>query len=184
MDSSASRSENTKDTDNTDKEQAVRLDTAYMMLETIPSVMGFVSSDLRRNSPVDNSVHFQLLRTLRRGRRNLHQLADQQGVRLPTMSRTVSVLENRGWVERVRSEEDRRTVFACITDDGIAVLNEVEDMAVHRAADLLACLPEKELENLRSGLSTLYEIVREHLGTTVEEGTVDGKPPGCKESEE
>ena len=170
-------------TDNTDKEQAMRLDTAYVMLETIPSVMGFVSSDLRRNSPVDNSVHFRLLRTLRRGRRSLHQLADQQGVRLPTMSRTVSVLENRGWVERVRSEEDRRTVFACITDDGTAVLNEVEVMAVHRAADLLACLPEKELENLRSGLATLYEVVREHLGDAVEEGTGNGNPPGCKERE-
>ncbi len=164
-----------------EREEEMRLSTAYVLLETVPSIMGFVSSELRRNSPVDNSVHFRLLRTLRRGRRSLHELAEQQGVRLPTMSRTVSVLEKRGWVERIRSDEDRRTVFACITETGTTVLQEVEEMAARRAADLLACLPNEELEKLNSGLATLFEVVREQLGTSAEEGGEQAPVHGCEE---
>ncbi|MFW5807226.1 MAG: MarR family transcriptional regulator, partial [Spirochaetota bacterium] len=78
--------------------------------------MGFVSSKLRRNVEVDNAVHFRLLRTLRRGPRSLHELADLHEVRLPTMSRTVTVLQSRGWVNRTRSEDDRRTVFTSLTE--------------------------------------------------------------------
>jgi DNA-binding MarR family transcriptional regulator len=164
-------------------EDATRLDTAYVLLETVPPIMGFVSSELRRHSPIENSVHFRLLRILRRSRRNLHELADQQGVRLPTMSRTVSVLESRGWVKRIRSEEDRRTVFAAITGAGEAVLQEVEELAARRAAELLACLPADELQNLRSGLATLHEVVREQLGSNAEEGAMDSSAPGCREEE-
>jgi DNA-binding MarR family transcriptional regulator len=166
----------------TESEQKVRRDTAYVLLETVPSVMGFVSSELRRNSPVDNSVHFRLLRTLRRGQCSLHQLAEQHGVRLPTMSRTVSVLEKRGWLERLRSNEDRRTVYAVITPEGEKVLGEVEEMALNRTSELLACLPKGELEKLHSGLSTLFEVVREQLGSGAEEGAVEGVR-GCKEDE-
>lgn len=162
----------------------MRMETASVLLETVPSIMGFVASELRRNSSIDNPVHFRLLRTLRRGRRSLHDLAEQQGVRLPTMSRTVSVLENRGWVERIRSEEDRRTVFARITGDGKAMLEQVEEMAVHRAADLLACVPEEELGQLRSGLSALYQVVREQIGTGAEEQTIHHGVRGCRENEE
>lgn len=149
--------------------QAAHNDTAYILLEMLPSIMGHVSSDLRRNSNIDNPVHFRLLRTLRRSRRSLHELAGQHGVRLPTMSRTVSVLEKRSWIERIRSEEDRRTVYAVITDTGKEVLEHAEWTAVRRVTELLDSMPENEVESLRSGLSALYKVVSEQIGLEAKE---------------
>ncbi|MFP4705394.1 MAG: MarR family winged helix-turn-helix transcriptional regulator [Spirochaetaceae bacterium] len=145
--------------------------------------MGFVSSKLRRNVEVDNAVHFRLLRTLRRGPRSLHELADLHEVRLPTMSRTVTVLQSRGWVNRTRSEDDRRTVFTSLTEDGRRALEHVERLAIDRASELLACLSDEEDRKLHEGLQALYRIVIEQLGTNYEEG---GTPPpmaGCGDSE-
>ncbi len=156
--------------------------TATLLLETAPSVMGFVGSELRRNSPVDNPVHFRLLRTLRRRQRSLHRLAEQHGVRLPTMSKTVSVLESRGWLERLRSTEDRRTVYVQLTQQGQSILEQVEAQAISRTSQLLECLPEESLANLENGLQALYEVVQAKIGTSGEEGAANTDFNGCEES--
>lgn len=155
--------------------------TATLLLETAPSVMAFVASELRRNSPVDNHVHFRLLRTLRRNQRSLHVLAENHGVRLPTMSKTVSVLENRGWVERVRSTTDRRTVHVGLTSQGESVLEQVEKHAITRTTQLLKCLPVQDLSNLQSGLQALHEVVQSKPGTSVDDCATDTDFSGCEE---
>ncbi|MFW5729091.1 MAG: MarR family winged helix-turn-helix transcriptional regulator [Spirochaetota bacterium] len=161
----------------------MRLRRVEVLLETLPAVMGYVSSELRRSSPLENPVHFRLLRALRRGARNLHELAEMHQVRLPTMSRTVSVLESRNWVERTRSREDRRTVYAGITAEGRKVLAEVEEMAIRRTSALLSCMPPEAVESLRRGLEGLNTVVREELGIDPVEGALNPKAPrGCEEA--
>jgi DNA-binding MarR family transcriptional regulator len=159
-------------------------ETSRVLLETFPSLMGFVASELRRHSEVNNPAHFRLLRALRRGPRSLHDLAERHGVRLPTMSRTVSVLEKREWIERVRSTEDRRTVYAHITEKGLETLREVEDRAAGRASELLECLSEEELGKLHDGLNALYGVVSEKLGSDVQEGAMAEDIHGCGEDGE
>jgi DNA-binding MarR family transcriptional regulator len=161
----------------------LRATTAELLLETIPSVMGYVSSELRRSSPVETAIHFRLLRALRRSTRNLHELASMHSVRLPTMSRTVSVLEGRGWLARERSNEDRRTVYVSITQEGGRVLADVEKMAIHRASELLACVSRDDLEHLQRGMDALYRTIRDQLGMSPEDTTLDPDVSGCKESE-
>lgn len=161
---------------------SARAATAEVLLETLPSVMGFVSSRLRQNAGVDNPVHFRLLRTLRRGPRSLHELAELHEVKLPTMSRTVSVLEARGWITRTRSRDDRRTVYATVTDSGREALEAVETLAIERASELLACLTEEENTSLHEGLAALYRVVLERLGTHYEDGGDAPALPGCGES--
>ena len=154
-------------------------ETAHILLETLPSVMGYVTSELRRSAPVDNPVHFRLLRTLRKERRTLHELAERHSVRLPTMSRTVSVMEGYGWLRRERSERDRRTVFVSVTDQGAKMLKETEERALSRASELLGCLSEAESGALRTGLTALYRVVTEHLGVEPEDGAGEMSAPGC-----
>jgi DNA-binding MarR family transcriptional regulator len=163
--------------------EQLRATTAELLLETIPSVMGYVSSELRRSSPVETSIHFRLLRALRRSTRNLHELASMHSVRLPTMSRTVSVLEGRGWIIRERSKQDRRTVYVSITEEGGRVLRDVEKMAVSRASDLLACVGPEDLEHLQRGMDALHRTIRDQLGMSPEEDPVAPDVSGCKEAE-
>ena len=155
--------------------------TAHILLETLPSVMGYVTSELRRSAAVDNPVHFRLLRTLRRGAETLHGLAELHSVRLPTMSRTVSVMEGHGWLSRRRSTEDRRTVFVELTPAGEDALEAVEEMAIRRASSLLDCLSEEENEALHTGLEALYRVVQEQLGGRYEKNAEPGAEPSPRE---
>lgn len=164
-----------------DELEQLRATTAELLLETIPSVMGYVSSELRRSSPVESAIHFRLLRALRQSARNLHELASMHSVRLPTMSRTVSVLEGRGWVERERSIEDRRTVYVSITAEGRRVLAEVEKMAISRASDLLACVTPEDLQHLQRGMDALYRTIRDQLGMSPDDNSINPDMSGCKE---
>ncbi|MFP4329338.1 MAG: MarR family winged helix-turn-helix transcriptional regulator [Alkalispirochaetaceae bacterium] len=137
--------------------------TAHVLLESMPSVMGYVTSEIRRQGPVENPVHFRLLRTLRERSRSLHELAELHSVRLPTMSRTVTVMETKGWLTRVRSQSDRRSVVVSLTEAGREALSAVEDLAVSRTCGLLDELPAEDLAALNQGLEALYAVVREQL---------------------
>lgn len=46
--------------------------------------------------------------------------------RAPDITRMIDKLQQRGFVDRVRSEEDRRTVFVTITDAGKQLLDELQ----------------------------------------------------------
>jgi DNA-binding MarR family transcriptional regulator len=99
------------------------------------------------------------------------------------MSRTVSVLEGRGWVERTRSTDDRRTVYVGITAEGDQVLSQVETMAIKRTSSLLACMPGASVESLRKGLDELNTVMHEQLGIHPEEGVMSpDEPGGCEET--
>lgn len=156
-----------------------RQETATLLLEVLPSVMAHVASQLRRSAPIDNPVHFRLMRTLRRGAHSLHDLADLHEVRLPTMSRTVSVLEGRGWLRRTRSREDRRTVYAEATPEGLQVLSQVETQAIRRATTLLQCMDSEDLAALRRGLSALETVVRDDFDMDPDTGRVRADSAGC-----
>lgn len=54
----------------------------------------------------------------------MSELAAQMVASQPLMSQTVNRLEKRGWVDRVHSTKDRRSVETVITNDGRAALRE------------------------------------------------------------
>jgi DNA-binding MarR family transcriptional regulator len=106
-------------------------------------------------------AHFPVLMSLRRRTYNVSELADRLEVSLPSMSKTVTAVVNRGWVERVRSEEDRRVVQLYLTDEGRAMLRVMREQADHVVARMLAPLSAGEREQLSAGLDALYRALGE-----------------------
>ena len=47
--------------------------------------------------------------------------------RAPDVTRMLDKLQQRGWIERVRTEQDRRTVLVGITQEGLELLKKLED---------------------------------------------------------
>jgi DNA-binding MarR family transcriptional regulator len=137
----------------TEREQAL------LLLETLPSVLGWVTAKLRREGPVKNPVHFQVLRVLKDSPVTLNELAKSIEVRLPTISRTVETLVSYGWIKRKPNERDRRSVRLEITAEGNKILKEVEDMAVKRIDFLLEGLTGREKEQVSRGLSILRKAL-------------------------
>lgn len=108
-------------------------------------------------------AHFPVLMSLRRRTYNVSELAEHLEVSLPSMSKTVTALVNRGWVERVRLANDRRVVELHLTHDGETILGEMREQADNAVAGILAPLTHKECQQLGKGLDVLYKALGESL---------------------
>ena len=127
-------------------------------LDIAPLVMRLIAADLRQTKDALNPAYFRLLALLSVEACTLGELAERQMVSKPTMSNTISTLEERGWVLRKRGSQDRRTVLVNITPAGQEVLEGVQEQMVRRVAEILKPLTEEERRVLLSGLNILRQV--------------------------
>jgi DNA-binding MarR family transcriptional regulator len=106
-------------------------------------------------------MHFGVMMNLRHRTLNIGELAERFVVSAPSMSKTVTALVNRGWVERARSQEDRRVVQLYLTDEGRAVLGRMRELTDQAAIETLSVLSPEERQQLSAGLDTLYKALGE-----------------------
>lgn len=130
---------------------------ARKVLETVPLVMRTVAAEMRQDDHFFSPAHFHLLLALNHRSCSLSELAEHQSVSLPTMSNSVTILEERGWAQRRRSPEDRRKVIIEITDEGRQMLQSVHDQAEKRVAEILTGLSDGELQQIEAGLAVLRD---------------------------
>ena len=128
---------------------------AQAILKVIPRVMRTIGSSRQWSGLTVSPAHFRLLGILANHPCNLSELAVQQAVSLPTMSNSISVLVERGWVNRVPSPDDRRQVLLELTPDGRAALVKMKNEAEARVVELLDNLSPDDLKSLAAGLVIL-----------------------------
>ncbi len=131
---------------------------AREILRIVPMAMRIIASELRRSEHQLGPPHLRLLGMLEHCPCNLSELAEQQLVSSPTMSNTVSTLEERGWVKRARAPHDRRVVLVELTPEGHNVLAAVHEQTESRLAALLASLSQEEYDSLLAGLVVLRKV--------------------------
>ena len=132
-------------------------DLAELFLRVVPQATRMIAADIRRSGLEIEPFYIHLLRILSKGDRNLGELADVFSVSAPTMSKTVSTLEGRAWVQRRRSESDGRVVLVSLTPDGADLLARAEEYELARIEERLASLDEDDRERLFTGLETLRD---------------------------
>ncbi len=79
----------------------------------------------------------------------MSQLAQELGVRPPTITKMISRLEAQGYVERRASKSDGRQAFAHLSAPGIALLNEVDRTWKKLEKAALQGIDPKEQKRLR-----------------------------------
>ncbi len=131
---------------------------ALSILQIIPSVMRFLAAELRQADVPLLPPQLGALMLLAQKSYNLSELAEQHGVSLPTMSSTMSKMVAAGWVERQRSQEDRRIVMLTLTPAGYALVQDIGQQMVQRVAEELTELPANALKDLQTGLAVLQTI--------------------------
>ncbi len=137
--------------------QDTTIEIAYRTLDIIPLVMRVMSAEMRSSKHAPASGHMSLLGMLAQRPYMLNELAERHSVSSPTMSSTVTTLEERGWVKRERSTEDRRVVWVSITQEGRDVLDEIQHHVAVRIAALLDGLSEADQQHLIDGLTVLRD---------------------------
>jgi DNA-binding MarR family transcriptional regulator len=134
---------------------------ARQIMEIVPYAMRAMMSEMRQSHQSNMMVmpgHFRLLGMLSHRNWTLTELADKQAVSPPTMSNTITTLEERGWVTRTRSAEDRRSVVIQATEEGRKILEETHTRAESYIAALLEPLDPAEQDILAQGLTVLRRV--------------------------
>lgn len=92
----------------------------------------------------------------------IRQLAEAEGVQMPTASNSVNLLERRGLVQRSRVAADRRGVTVELTDLGRQVLERVGEERTQSLAAMLATLAPEELASLTTSVDAINALARSY----------------------
>ena len=133
------------------------LKVASEVLEVIPLVTRKVAADLRKSERSMNLSHIHLLGLVARNPRSLSELSDIHAASMPTMSKTITTIENLGWVARSRSKVDRRVVMVEATTAGRAALKAVYNRAIAPISEALDPLTATQRQKLSDGLKILRD---------------------------
>ncbi|MCP4416817.1 MAG: MarR family transcriptional regulator [Chloroflexi bacterium] len=137
---------------------SVRQGVALSILQIIPSVMRFLAAELRQTDTPLTPPQLGVLTLLAENSYNLSELAEQHSVSLPTMSSMVSKLVKAGWVQRQRSQQDRRVVMLDLTPAGDTLMQEIGQQFIGRVTEQLGTLSTENLETLQGGLIVLETV--------------------------
>ena len=93
-------------------------ETARELLAVTMMLMRSLSSSMRRDEQGLSPAHVGIMGRVSEAPCSLTELARYQCVRLPTMSRSVSLLVDKGLVERKVTERNRRQTMVSLTGEG------------------------------------------------------------------
>ena len=129
------------------------------VLQIIPLVTRRVAADLRKSKPSMKLAHIGLLTMVAQSPRSLSELSDLHAASMPTMSKTITTIENLGWVVRSRSNSDRRMVMIEATPAGRSALMKVHERAITPIAEALDSLTVAQRQKLSDGLKILRDTI-------------------------
>ena len=89
----------------------------------------------------------------------LAELAAEEGISPPALSGHVDRLERAGFLERVRSTEDRRRVGLRLTEDGVKLMRRIRARRTTLLAERLKGLESSQLEAIEAALPALRRLV-------------------------
>ena len=127
------------------------------VLQVIPLVTRRVAADLRKSDRSMKLAHIGLLSMVAHSPRSLSELSDFHAASMPTISKTITTIENLGWVVRSRSQTDRRVVMVEATPAGRAALKKVYNRAITPISGALDSLTVAQRQKLSAGLKILRD---------------------------
>ena len=89
----------------------------------------------------------------------LKELAEEERISAPALSGHVDRLERAGFIERVRSQVDRRRVGLVLTPEGERLLRRVRERRTAWLAERLGNLGPEELEAVAAAVAPLMLLV-------------------------
>jgi len=92
------------------------------------------------------------------GEHTLGQLADRERVTAPSMNRTVTLLEEAGFVSRTPHDDDRRKVVISLTDAGRTVVEETVRRRDAWLDEALELLTEDERKTLAAAARIMRKV--------------------------
>jgi DNA-binding MarR family transcriptional regulator len=141
----------------------ISLKIAHRMLYTIPTLIRFLVSEMRQAENTIIPSQFGLMACLANQPCTVSELAANQGVSLPAISRSVNTLVERNWVRRIPLKHDRRAIRLELTPEGERILESIENQMETRLAVRLENLPREDRDALWRGWNIIEDVVTDGI---------------------
>jgi len=140
---------------------------AHAVMETVPMVMRFIRTEMRRHSAALLSVpQLRALAFLDRSPGAcLFQVADHLGVTRPTASVIVDRLVRRGLLRRAEDPRERRRIVLTLIPKGSRLLKRARSSARSWMAGVLAPLSRETRRQIEEGVSLLGSAFKQTDGS-------------------
>jgi DNA-binding MarR family transcriptional regulator len=129
--------------------------TARDLLKVTMLLMRQLGARMRQSEKRIEPPQVGILMRLSEKPMTLTELATHQVVRLPTMSKSVGLLVERGWVSRTIPANNRRQTIVALTAEGRRVLEKMGRHAERHVTELLSSLTADERRRIEGGLEIL-----------------------------
>jgi len=156
---------------------ASEMECAGRILEVFPRLMRALVTEFHRQEGEGAITipQYRILVRLQRSSCSMSELARCYGVTLPTMTKMINALVQKGLVERCPVPYDRRQVRLRLTKGGERVVREAQGRIQARLAEILGLLSSEEREGILASLEALQRAFRiEELRT--EHGKEERQP--------
>lgn len=97
---------------------------------------------------------------------NMSSIARKLNITVGSLTTAVNSLVNKAYVERLRSEKDRRVVYVRLTEKGVKAYHHHEDYHRQMTQAIISKLSEDEIPVLVKTLEGLEEFFRGYSGET------------------
>ncbi len=140
-------------------------DCAREVLEVVPAVLRPIRQQMRRHRAAGLSIpQFRSLCFVERyDGASLSMVADHLDLSLPTVSRMISGLVQRGYMQRKSSEDDRRHVSLSLRPRGQAVMREARSATQKFLSQKFEALPQERREALVVAMQALREVFEQEM---------------------
>ena len=125
-----------------------------LLVDTFNVILKSEEQSLRKNSKADLSVsEYHLIETIaKNGPSTISGIAAAQGITLPSVTIAIKKLEKKGYVEKIKSAEDARSVSVELTEAGKKINEFHQRFHTHMISQITKNISDEEKE-------LLYQVI-------------------------
>lgn len=138
-----------------------------VIVDTYRSILRVEENILKRPDQTDLSIsEIHMLEAVGKGkdrRRTISELAEVLNITLPSVTVAINKLMKKGYVEKVRGEEDGRIVYVSLTRQGRRIDSAHRYFHESMVRSIIRDMTESEMQALYKGVMKLDTFLKEQL---------------------
>ena len=138
-----------------------------VLVDTYRSILRVEENILKRSDQTDLSIsEIHMLEAVGKGkdrRRTISELAEVLNITLPSVTVAINKLMKKGYVEKVRGEEDGRIVYVSLTRQGRRIDSAHRYFHESMVRSIIRDMTESEMQALYKGVMKLDAFLKEQL---------------------
>ena len=138
-----------------------------VIVDTYRSILRVEENILKRSDQTDLSIsEIHMLEAVGKGkdrRRTISELAEVLNITLPSVTVAINKLMKKGYVEKVRGEEDGRIVYVSLTRQGRRIDSAHLYFHESMVRSIIRDMTESEMQALYKGVMKLDTFLKEQL---------------------